>query len=250
MLQPQWLADLSAERRAKLRGEPDAHRHGVPVLVRRSRRRAGACAATGRGDAGPGHDVSVLAPSSPHVALPDYVVSGGKAVPIPYNGSVARLRFGPATPAGQTLAGRRRFRRAAPARAQRAEPVDAGADDRRGPDRRDLPHLDHEVADAVSVFQGILRPCTRRSSAASRCPIWPGAGRWRRSAATPWRSPTASTWRRSPAPPLDGYPRPGKSVLFLGRFDEPRKGHGGAAGCAARAGRAVPRHRDPGRRPR
>ena len=44
-----------------------------------------------------GHDVSVLAPSSPHVELPDYVVSGGKAVPIPYNGSVARLRFGPAT---------------------------------------------------------------------------------------------------------------------------------------------------------
>jgi phosphatidylinositol alpha-mannosyltransferase len=26
------------------------------------------------------------------------------------------------------------------------------------------------------------------------------------------------------APLLDGYPRPGKSVLFLGRFDEPRKG--------------------------
>jgi len=46
---------------------------------------------------GRGHDVSVLAPSSPHVKLPDYVVSGGKAVPIPYNGSVARLRFGPAT---------------------------------------------------------------------------------------------------------------------------------------------------------
>ena len=46
---------------------------------------------------GRGHEVSVLAPSSPHVTLPDYVVSGGKAVPIPYNGSVARLRFGPAT---------------------------------------------------------------------------------------------------------------------------------------------------------
>ena len=39
------------------------------------------------------HDVSVLAPSSPHVKLPDYVASGGKAVPIPYNGSVARLRL-------------------------------------------------------------------------------------------------------------------------------------------------------------
>ena len=44
---------------------------------------------------GRGHEVSVLAPVSPHAALPDYVVSAGKAVPIPYNGSVARLRFGP-----------------------------------------------------------------------------------------------------------------------------------------------------------
>ena len=26
------------------------------------------------------------------------------------------------------------------------------------------------------------------------------------------------------APRLDGYPRPGKTVLFLGRYDEPRKG--------------------------
>ena len=43
-----------------------------------------------------GHHVSVLAPASPglHATLPDYVVSGGKAVPIPYNGSIARLRFG------------------------------------------------------------------------------------------------------------------------------------------------------------
>ncbi len=44
-----------------------------------------------------GQEVSVLAPASPHAVLPDYVVSAGKAVPIPYNGSVARLRFGPAT---------------------------------------------------------------------------------------------------------------------------------------------------------
>ena len=46
---------------------------------------------------GYGHYVSVLAPSSPDADLPEYVVSGGKAVAIPYNGSVARLRFGPAT---------------------------------------------------------------------------------------------------------------------------------------------------------
>ena len=40
-----------------------------------------------------GHHVSVLAPSSADAGtdLPDYVVSGGRAVPIPSNGSVARL---------------------------------------------------------------------------------------------------------------------------------------------------------------
>jgi phosphatidylinositol alpha-mannosyltransferase len=44
---------------------------------------------------GLGHQVSVLAPGeedSP--SLPDYVVAAGKTVPIPYNGSVARLQFG------------------------------------------------------------------------------------------------------------------------------------------------------------
>ena len=39
---------------------------------------------------GRGHEVSVLAPASPHVSLPDYVVSAGRAIPIPYNGSVDR----------------------------------------------------------------------------------------------------------------------------------------------------------------
>lgn len=44
---------------------------------------------------GLGHQVSVLAPGeedSP--SLPGYVVAAGKTVPIPYNGSVARLQFG------------------------------------------------------------------------------------------------------------------------------------------------------------
>jgi phosphatidyl-myo-inositol alpha-mannosyltransferase len=43
-----------------------------------------------------GHHVSVLAPGDEDTpGLPDYVVVGGsKTVPIPYNGSVARLQFG------------------------------------------------------------------------------------------------------------------------------------------------------------
>jgi phosphatidylinositol alpha-mannosyltransferase len=42
-----------------------------------------------------GHDVSVLAPGEEDApGLPSYVVAAGKAMPIPYNGSVARLQFG------------------------------------------------------------------------------------------------------------------------------------------------------------
>ena len=44
---------------------------------------------------GQGHSVSVLAPADDDEALPDYVVPAGRAVPVPYNGSVARLAFGP-----------------------------------------------------------------------------------------------------------------------------------------------------------
>jgi len=44
-----------------------------------------------------GHEVSVLSPvDEPDRAdLPSYVVPAGRAVPVPYNGSVARLVFGP-----------------------------------------------------------------------------------------------------------------------------------------------------------
>ncbi|MFI6425883.1 glycosyltransferase family 4 protein [Promicromonospora sp. NPDC050880] len=44
-----------------------------------------------------GHEVSVLAPSSDDTELPDVVTAAGRAVPVPYNGSVARLTFGPVT---------------------------------------------------------------------------------------------------------------------------------------------------------
>ena len=41
-----------------------------------------------------GHTVSVISPADEDTPLPDYVVSAGRAVPVPYNGSVARLAFG------------------------------------------------------------------------------------------------------------------------------------------------------------
>ena len=44
---------------------------------------------------GAGHQVSVLAPADDDTPVPDYVEAAGRAVPVKYNGSVARLTFGP-----------------------------------------------------------------------------------------------------------------------------------------------------------
>jgi phosphatidylinositol alpha-mannosyltransferase len=41
-----------------------------------------------------GHYVEVLAPATENEDLPDYVVSAGRAISIPYNGAVARILFG------------------------------------------------------------------------------------------------------------------------------------------------------------
>jgi phosphatidylinositol alpha-mannosyltransferase len=41
-----------------------------------------------------GHEVSVLAPAA-DVPLPPYIVPAGRAVPVPFNGAVARMTFGP-----------------------------------------------------------------------------------------------------------------------------------------------------------
>ncbi|MCB2175934.1 MAG: glycosyltransferase family 4 protein [Actinomycetales bacterium] len=42
-----------------------------------------------------GHEVSVLAPADEDTPVPDYLVPAGRAVPVRYNGSVARMTFGP-----------------------------------------------------------------------------------------------------------------------------------------------------------
>ncbi|QIM20799.1 glycosyltransferase family 4 protein [Phycicoccus sp. HDW14] len=49
-----------------------------------------------------GHEVSVLAPADDDTELPPYLVGCGRAVPVRYNGSVARLTFGPVTSARVT----------------------------------------------------------------------------------------------------------------------------------------------------
>ncbi|MEV4090134.1 glycosyltransferase family 4 protein, partial [Nonomuraea fuscirosea] len=41
-----------------------------------------------------GHEVSVIAPAADDDELPPYVTGAGRAIPVPYNGSVARMSFG------------------------------------------------------------------------------------------------------------------------------------------------------------
>lgn len=172
-----------------------------------------------------GHDVSVLAPSSSHVELPDYVVSGGKAVPIPYNGSVARLRFGPAT--------HRKVKRwlaegdfdvlhlhepNAPSLSMLALMI------AEGPIVATF-HTSTTKSLTLSVFQGILRPWHEKI--VGRIAVSDLARRWQMEAlgSDAVEIPNGVDVKSlASAPLLDGYPRPGKSVLFLGRFDEPRKG--------------------------
>ncbi len=172
-----------------------------------------------------GHTVSVLAPASPHVDLPDYVVSGGKAVPIPYNGSVARLRFGPATHrlvkkwiAAGEFDVLHLHEPNAPSLSVLALMV------AEGPIVATF-HTSTTKSLALSFFQGILRPWNEKI--VGRIAVSDLARRWQMEAlgSDAVQIPNGvDVDSFASAPPLPGYPRAGKTVLFLGRFDEPRKG--------------------------
>ena len=172
-----------------------------------------------------GQEVSVLAPASPDTPLPDYVVSAGKAIPIPYNGSVSRLQFSPAVHG--------RVRRwltdgefdvlhlhepNAPSLSMWALRV------AEGPIVATF-HTSTTKSLTLTVFQGVLRPWHEKI--VGRIAVSDVARRWQMEAlgtdAVEIPNGVDVTALAS-APLLDGYPRPGKTVLFLGRYDEPRKG--------------------------
>ncbi|ACY97668.1 MULTISPECIES: glycosyltransferase family 4 protein [Thermomonospora] len=181
-----------------------------------------------------GHQVSVLAPADDDAPLPHYVVGAGRAVPVPYNGSVARLAFGflsasrvrrwireggfdvlhvhePAAPSLGILAcwaadgpivgtfhasyeKSRVVSVTAPILQSALEKI-TGRIAVSEAARKTL--VEHLGGDAVLIPNGVA---TERYAMADPLPGWPGRG--------------------------DGaQPRPGGGTLgFLGRIDEPRKG--------------------------
>jgi phosphatidyl-myo-inositol alpha-mannosyltransferase len=172
-----------------------------------------------------GHGVSVLAPSSPHVKVPEYVVSAGRAVPIPYNGSVARVKFSPAVH-GKV----RRWLAEGDFDVLHLHEPNAPSLSMWALRLAEGPivatfHTSTAKSLTLSVLQGVLRPWHEKI--VGRIAVSDLARRLQMEALgsdaveIPNGVDVASF---ASAPLLRGYPRPGKTVLFLGRYDEPRKG--------------------------
>ncbi|MDX6285372.1 MAG: phosphatidyl-myo-inositol alpha-mannosyltransferase [Frankiales bacterium] len=176
-----------------------------------------------------GHDVSVLAPVDDEdeaaASLPAYVVPAGRTIPIPYNGSVARLLFGVVSAARV-----RRWLRegdfdvlhvhepAAPSLSLLACWLATGAIvatmHTSNPKSRTLSLLVPAVQPAYEKIRGRIAV----SEAARRTMVEHLGG-------DAVLIPNGvAVDRFAGAQPLDGWPGPGGAIGFLGRMDEPRKG--------------------------
>lgn len=172
-----------------------------------------------------GHEVSVLAPGDEDGDFPEFVVPAGRSVPIRYNGSVARLSFGP-----RSYAKVRRWIRAghfdvlhvhepvAPSLSMLALMV---AD---GPIVATF-HTANPRSRMLAAFQGILQPFLEKitgriavSELARRVQVEHLDG----DAVIIPNGVDVDFF--AAASPLSGYPRNGGTLGFIGRFDEPRKG--------------------------
>ena len=174
---------------------------------------------------GLGHEVSVISPADDDTPLPDYVVSAGRAVPVPYNGSVARLAFG--------FLSASRVRRW----------VKEGA--------FDVLHVHEPAAPSLSLLAcwvadgpivATVHTATPRSrvmhasapalrTALEKVNGWIAVSEAARTTLVEHTGgdavliPNGVTVRRyEKASPLPGWPGPGGALGFLGRMDEPRKG--------------------------
>jgi len=172
-----------------------------------------------------GHQVSVLAPGDEDGDVPEFVVPAGRSIGIPYNGSVARLSFGPVS-----YTRVRRWIRAG---------------------RFDVLHVHEPVAPSLSMialmvsdgpivatfhtanpksrmlntFSGLLKPFMEKitgriavSELARQVQVEHLGG----DAVIIPNGVDVGFY--ADATPFDGYPRPGGTIGFIGRFDEPRKG--------------------------
>jgi len=174
---------------------------------------------------GLGHQVSVLAPGDDDGDFPDFVVPAGRSLAIPYNGSVARLSFGPLS-----YTRVRRWMRTgnfdvlhlhepvAPSLSMLALMV---AD---GPIVATF-HTANPRSKMLATFSGLLQPFMEKitgriavSDLARQVQVEHLGG----DAVVIPNGVDARAY--ATALPLPGYPRAGGTIGFIGRFTEPRKG--------------------------
>jgi phosphatidylinositol alpha-mannosyltransferase len=171
-----------------------------------------------------GHEVSLLTPADEDTPLPPYAVSAGRALPVRYNGSVARLQFGPVSAARA----RRWLREGRFDVLHLHEPSTLSLSLTvlmlaRGPIVATW-HSSMTRSRTLSALAGPLQPFLEKiggriavSVAARRLLVESLGG-------DAVEIPNGvAVAHYADATPLSGYPRPG-TVGFLGRYDEPRKG--------------------------
>jgi phosphatidylinositol alpha-mannosyltransferase len=173
-----------------------------------------------------GHTVSVLAPGDDDMpGLPPYVVVAGKAVPIPYNGSVARVQFGIVSAARV-----RRWLRDGNFDVVHVHEPAAASLPLLACMIHDGPlvatfHMARTRSRFLSMFDNVLQPFLEKLS--GRIAVSPAARKVivEHLGADAVVIPNGvAVSRYSHAVPLPGYPRDGATIGFIGRYDEARKG--------------------------
>jgi phosphatidylinositol alpha-mannosyltransferase len=172
-----------------------------------------------------GHEVDVAAPADEDAELPPYVTSMGRALPVPYNGSVARLAFGPVTATRV-----RKWLRAGEFDVLHVQEPFAPSVSvlalwaARGPVVATF-HASVERSRALLAAKMGLQAALEKINA--RIAVSPAARKYvvEHLGGTVVLIPNGvSVARFATAEPLPGWPGEGGTVGFLGRIDEPRKG--------------------------
>lgn len=172
-----------------------------------------------------GHFVSVLGPADDDAELPPYLVSAGRAVPVPYNGSVARLAFGPLSAARV-----RRWLAAGQFDVLHVhEPFTPSLSmlavlSARGPVVATF-HTAMTRSRAMAAAQGVLQLVSEKITGRIAVSELARKVQVEHLGNGAWEIPNGVCVSRfAGAEPMPGWPGPGGAIGFLGRYTEPRKG--------------------------
>ncbi len=172
-----------------------------------------------------GHEVSVLTPAEADDGLPSYVVSAGRAVSVPYNGSVARVAFGPISAARV----RRWLHQGEFDVLHVHEPMAPSLGllacvAARGPVVATF-HTAITRSRALTAAQGLLQPVMEKITARIAVSALARKVQVEHLDGGAVEIPNGvDVARYAAAEPMSGWPGDGGAIGFLGRFTEPRKG--------------------------